>query len=315
MVLMGLMLLIANAIAILLASPFQQLGYNETFENPDSPANPLYYIVFLVAFSAFLLFAIKHRKAGFLKYFLYFAFGLMLLYVLLIPFIYILFYGAGLRGAVLGDTALAASAISSLVIILIYAMKKEWYVTNGVGVLVASGAIALFGVNFSILPTFIFLIALAVYDYIAVYRTKHMLTLADGVLSLDVPIMLSVPKKGASKKLRGMPRMGIKESLEKGVERDAMYMGLGDIIIPGVLAVSALAFLPFHTTFGLWGARLVSLGTLAGIVSAYIALAFMVMKGKPQAGLPFLNTGAIIGYTLSYLIIYQSMTLGMNFAW
>jgi presenilin-like A22 family membrane protease len=49
----------------------------------------------------------------------------------------------------------------------------------------------------------------------------------------------------------------------------------------------------------------VLLGTLAG----FIVLAAFVLKGKPQAGLPFLCTGAIIGYLLaSYLIFGAFVT-------
>jgi presenilin-like A22 family membrane protease len=36
-----------------------------------------------------------------------------------------------------------------------------------------------------------------------------------------------------------------------------------------------------------------------------------VLKGNPQAGLPLLNGGAIIGYVVSYAIIYQNMTFGI----
>jgi len=43
----------------------------------------------------------------------------------------------------------------------------------------------------------------------------------------------------------------------------------------------------------------VMLGTLAG----FAVLTAFVLRGKPQAGLPFLCTGAIIGYLMaSYLI-------------
>ena len=316
MVLMGSMLLVSNIIALMLAAPFQQAGYDQSFENPDDPVNPLIYVAFLLVFSALLLFILKKKKGAPLRYFIYFAFGMLLFYVLFIPYIYIFYYAFGIRGAVIGNMALLAAIITSVVVMAIYAMKRVWYVTNGVGVLVAAGAIGLFGVNFSILPTFLFLAALALYDYIAVYKTKHMLTLADGVLALDVPIMLSVPKKGAAKSSKHLrPKISIKESLEKGVERDAMYMGLGDVIIPGVLVVSALSFLPYHISMGLWGARIVALGTLAGILASYVALSFLVMKGKPQAGLPFLNTGAIAGYIVSYIIVYQNVTLGMVFSW
>ena len=32
-------------------------------------------------------------------------------------------------------------------------------------------------------------------------------------------------------------------------------------------------------------------------------------EGKPQAGLPFLNSGAILGYLLAYAMVYQNLNL------
>jgi presenilin-like A22 family membrane protease len=40
-----------------------------------------------------------------------------------------------------------------------------------------------------------------------------------------------------------------------------------------------------------------------------------VNKGNPQAGLPLLNGGSLIGYVLSYIIIYQNLNLGIVLNW
>jgi hypothetical protein len=40
------------------------------------------------------------------------------------------------------------------------------------------------------------------------------------------------------------------------------------------------------------------LGTLAG----HVILSILVMRGKPQAGLPFLNSGAILGFFAGVLL-------------
>jgi len=37
----------------------------------------------------------------------------------------------------------------------------------------------MFGISLAIIPTLLLLVVLAVYDYIAVYRTKHMVALAE----------------------------------------------------------------------------------------------------------------------------------------
>ena len=95
-----------------------------------------------------------------------------------------------------------------------------------------------------------------------------------------------------------------------------MFMGLGDIIIPGVLVASAYSFLaasgggPFHIE-GIDANLLVSLGTLLGAMLGFAALMTFVMKGRPQAGLPLLNGGAILGYLLFYALVYGNLNFGI----
>ncbi|MCL7475748.1 MAG: presenilin family intramembrane aspartyl protease, partial [ANME-2 cluster archaeon] len=44
-----------------------------------------------------------------------------------------------------------------------------------------------------------------------------------------------------------------------------------------------------------------ALGAAVGTIVGFAALMALVAKGKPQAGLPFLNTGAILGYVAGCL--------------
>jgi presenilin-like A22 family membrane protease len=54
---------------------------------------------------------------------------------------------------------------------------------------------------------------------------------------------------------------------------------------------------------------------MLGIMGGFACLMVLVMKGKPQAGLPLLNTGAILGYIISYVIIYGNLSLGFALWW
>ena len=73
-------------------------------------------------------------------------------------------------------------------------------------------------------------------------------------------------------------------------------MGLGDIIFPGMLVVSAMQYID-----GADGV-IVATGTLIGGLVGYVALMSFVASGRPQAGLPLLNGGAILGYLISALV-------------
>ena len=136
---------------------------------------------------------------------------------------------------------------------------------------------------------------MAVYDALSVYRTKHMIDLADSVMDLNLPVMFVIPKNRSYSLLEKKKRL--KEKLKEGEEREAYFLGVGDVVFPGILAVSA-----FHglTVNGLIMAASVLTGTLVG----FVALMMYVMKGKPQAGLPFLCSGAVLGYVVAGFLLF-----------
>jgi presenilin-like A22 family membrane protease len=178
----------------------------------------------------------------------------------------------------------------------------EWWIIDATGVGVAAGAGAYFGISFGLWPSLALLAGFAIYDAIAVYRTKHMIDLADSVMDLKLPIMLVVPKHRGYSFLREEAKL--KEKLAKGQEREALFMGLGDVVIPCVLVVSALRFLPERTVAGLPANLVVSLATLVGALAGYALLMTLVAKGKAHAGLPSLNGGAMAGFFLAMLPLY-----------
>jgi len=93
-----------------------------------------------------------------------------------------------------------------------------------------------------------------------------------------------------------------------------MFMGLGDVIFPGILVISALTWLPEGTSmlgFGS-GPLMVAIGTLIGGLLGYFALMTRVAMGKPQAGLPLLCGGSILGYLISVLIFIGPVGLVFN---
>ena len=218
------------------------------------------------------------------------------------------FYDPGIMGYVPDVVGIVVAAI------LVYLLHRypEWYVVDTVGVIVAGGATAIFGISLSILPTMVLLIIMAIYDAISVYRTKHMIDLADTVMDLKLPILLVAPKE---RTYSFRKQIGLKKELKRHRERGAMFMGLGDVIIPSVLVISSLNFLPHKTVYlagmALSAPALVAAFTVAGILSGYSVLMRFVLKGNPQAGLPLLNSGAIAGYIIGYILIYGNLTLGI----
>jgi len=306
--LMTLGILLAMALSI----PFRSFGY-QAFEDPEDPANPLMYIVFIIAFTAVLLFIIKIGKEKIIQYLVLFAMGTTMMYVFLIPYVYMLWY-AGIRDInVLSYGALGIAIATAFALVYLLYKFPEWYVVNACGLLVGGGAAAVFGISLAIFPVFILLGVLAVYDAISVYRTKHMVKLADSAVEMKLPILLVVPK---TKDYSFRKQKRLSEHIKTGEKRMAMFIGLGDIVIPGVLVVSSLMFLPLASAMSSnVGPLVVAYGTLAGALFGFSVLMRYVMTGRPQAGLPLLNSGAISGFMITYYIVYQDLQFGMNFNW
>lgn len=307
---MALSFLTTQLLAMILSIPFKQTGF-QAFEDPNNPINPLIYVVAIVCFSAVILLIVRLKRAKLITYLILGATALVLMDVFMIIIAFGLYYGTGIE-TYLWESSMAAGL--ALGIALTYALYKnpEWHVVNTVGILMGAGVASIMGISFGILPVIIFLIALAIYDAIAVYKTKHMISLADAVTEQHLPVLLVYPKdEGYSFK----KQKGIKKELDSGKEREALFMGLGDIIIPSVLAVSAFSFLAPVASLGTLGPFLVALGTMLGIMGGFACLMVLVMKGKPQAGLPLLNAGAILGYLLSYIVVYGNFSFGFALWW
>jgi presenilin-like A22 family membrane protease len=154
-----------------------------------------------------------------------------------------------------------------------------------------------------------------VYDAVAVYGTKHMVSLADVVADMKLPILMVVPEERGFDYTRSSPLKQVRERVrEAPSERQATFMGLGDVIIPGVLVVSAYTFLPVHPlVLGIGANLVIALITILGSLGGYAVLMRLVDRGNAQAGLPFLNGGAILGFVVAYVALFHSFGLGI--AW
>ncbi|MCK5291455.1 MAG: hypothetical protein KAR39_05525 [Thermoplasmata archaeon] len=294
----GLMV-IAQAIALLMAIPFIEAEL-QVFEDPEDVATPVWYFLLIIIVTAVILLMVKLRRRNILKHVILFAFGLTLLMVFDILFILALSQITSDIPVISWVSLISALVVAAGLTFLLY-RYPEWYVVDFVGVFVAAAVASILGISLAILPVFVLLIIMAVYDAISVYKTKHMITLADAVTMERLPVLLVVP---TSKGYSFLKQKSLKEQIKKKEKRDAVFMGLGDISIPTVLAVSAFAYLSGKDGLFTFSHVLVAIVTLVGCMIGFIILMRFVMKGNPQAGLPLLNGGAIAGYLLSYLMFF-----------
>jgi len=251
--------------------------------------------------------------------------------------------------ALLGEGGMTTWMVATLFLTvgLMYTLHRfpEWYVVNSVGVLVGAGVITMIGIAFVPVLIIFFMILAAVYDHWAVNKSKHMLELADTMIGMKLPVLLVAPKSldysfieqegdvmrevkrdslpedeiDATNDLEIKSADPVEPNKKKG--RDALFMGLGDVIFPGMLVISSITFLPEigPVVFDFWGdptkpvhlgPMIVGMGTLVGGLLGYIALMTQVARGRPQAGLPLLNGGSILGYLVS-----GTIALGLGNLW
>jgi len=290
--LMGGLFVLIHSLALLITRPFEVAGMM-AFENPNDPMNIVYFFLTLLLFTAIILLIAKFWKKQLIQGIFLGATGFTAFYVfyplltIVVPEVWSLFL-----------------SITSATIMVITLLKyPEWYVIDMCCIIVGGGAIALLGISLSIFLAIALLIILAIYDAVSVYKTKHMIDLADTVLDLKLPVILVIPKIRNYSLLK--ETKSLKEKLKDEEKRDAFFMGLGDIIMPGVLVAST-----FHniTSNGLLIALSVMLGTLLG----FTVLMTAVIKGKPQAGLPYLCSGAILGYLVSSYMLFGEL-VGLAF--
>lgn len=273
-VLVMLLFLVAVQFIALAITPAISATGNRVFEDPASISNPIIYMLLILIFTGFLLLAIKLKGEWLVSTFILISIAVTIFYVM-----------AALIPAWL-------ALLPTLVVMLLLHYYPEWYIIDVFGILVCAGISSLLGVSMTILPVLILLVILAVYDAISVYKTRHMVSLAEGAIKMKAPLLFVVPKsRDYSFRSREAGLISRGEGKEKN-DRGAYFLGLGDAIIPSILVISASWSYPPGEILGL---NLPTLGAMIGTYAGFLLL-MTTSRDRPQAGLPFLNSGAILGF-------------------
>ncbi len=275
-VLVMLFFVMVVQILALAITPAISASGNRVFEDPTSIANPIAYMLLILVFTALLLLAMKLKRGWIISGFILLSIAVSIYYVM-VAFM----------------SPLLAIA-PTLAIMLLLHFYPEWYIIDAFGILVCAGISSLFGVSMTILPALLLLVVLAVYDAISVYKTRHMISLAEGAIKIKAPMLFVVPK---SRDYSFRIDQEISSSSDETRKRGAYFLGLGDAIIPTILVISAGWSLPAG---GFYGLSLPVLGAMLGTYLGFLLL-MTTSRDRPQAGLPFLNSGVILGFLVGCL--------------
>lgn len=178
-------------------------------------------------------------------------------------------------------STLAALLLASLV------LKAKMVLYHNVGMILAvAGVGAVIGLSLTPIAAVLLLLALSFYDIIAVYKTKHMIKMAEGMIKAKAISGIIIPQT----------RKDWFESLEN-VQPGGRFMilGSGDLIMPLILASSVVGL------HGVTAGLTVILFSMVGLFLTYWL--FINQKARrPMAALPPIAVMAIIGYLVSLIL-------------
>ncbi len=159
---------------------------------------------------------------------------------------------------------------------------------HDLGIILGIGGVAAtFGLSISVEFGLILLVALSFYDIIAVYVTKHMVTMARSMVESGAVFGFLIPFE-----FRGF--FHGREEAKAGIGENFMILGSGDIALPLVFAASLVRV-------SLVSAIITAVFSLLGLFLTHI-LFLNQEKRKAMAALPPIATLTIIGYLVSQLL-------------
>ncbi|MCP6719512.1 MAG: presenilin family intramembrane aspartyl protease [Patescibacteria group bacterium] len=131
----------------------------------------------------------------------------------------------------------------------------------------------------------VLLVVFSIYDFIAVYKTKHMVKMAEEMIKSQAILGLVVPSDvaGFSKSLKGV-----------GPGGNFLILGGGDIVFPLLFSSSLIPF-------GIFDSLIVALFSLIGLLAGFL---FFISQKKRQAipALPPIAIFSIIGFLITKIL-------------
>jgi presenilin-like A22 family membrane protease len=201
---------------------------------------------------------------------------------------------------VLNDRTILILSIALAIGIIALRWWKPNLITHNISIFLGvAGVAAILGTALRPWPEIIILlIALSIYDFIAVFKTKTMVSMFKELLKRGAPLAIIVPESPYqfTANVHKISRAKLREK-----DRKVLMLGTGDLAFPALFAVSAYAsFLPNYAA-GLAAALAIMIGSVIGLIFNHYLL--MVKKFRFIPALPFIAAFSIIGYVLAVLLL------------
>ncbi len=293
---------IAIATRVFSGATFQEISSIQAVGNGAEGA--VAYIGWIVLFSILLLVLLRVIKGDWLFT------ALELFIVISASFIFFLMLITSISGtayeAIFGNgPSIYVYLISfGLAVALMAAKLKMPRLRNVTAIIASIGVGLVLGISFGFIAAMIFMIILAVYDFIAVFITKHMVTLGNMAVSRNMSLMViaseieAVPvskltkseRKEYEKAKQGLTKEGgivgtlVSNNIVPVAARTAL--GTGDLAVPLMLSVAAYkVYLNFTLSL------VVASGGFIGIM---ITMYVLRKYKRPLPAIPFLLFGILV---------------------
>ncbi|MFA5357303.1 MAG: presenilin family intramembrane aspartyl protease [archaeon] len=174
-------------------------------------------------------------------------------------------------GTIIGDYSIL---VAILLVLLRQMNRKKLWLRNLTCIILIAGAGAYLGISLGTLPILIFIIALAIYDIIAVFGTKHMVTIGKEVSEGNFAFTIAIPTK-----------------------EHKFELGNGDLVVPLMVASSIMANGPFKNNYTVAAACL-----LASFIGLAISIETVSRKKIALPALPPQTALILIVIAATYLL-------------
>src|SRR3989338_6116762 len=196
-----------------------------------------------------------------------------------------------------------AAAVLALIIAILKIYRPNILLQNISEIFIYGGLAAIFVPIINVFGAFMLLIVISVYDFIAVFKTKHMVKLAEFQSNSKIFAGLLIPYDRGKASVKSQMPSKIKTektSNKKTARQSVAVLGGGDIGFTLIFAGVVMKTLMLQDTF-----LIGFLKTLIIPVFVTIALFILLMKGQQNKfypAMPVLSLGCFIGYLVVWLI-------------
>ena len=166
--------------------------------------------------------------------------------------------------------------------------KPNFIIHNLTELFIYSGLAAIFVPVMNITSAIILLLIISAYDMFAVWKSRHMVSIAKFQINSNIFAGIAIPKTETKTQHQGKTTP---DRQKKNGENSLAIIGGGDIGFPILFAGTVMA------SYGLQKAAIIPIFATLGL----LALFLISKKGKFYPAMPFISAGCLVGYGIVLL--------------